>query len=87
MFVEVLEEVLDVTKTIMSYDRLLERIPYKYAIPVVIAKRAEALNDFAKPFVQGTEDYSVSIAFRELQDGFIRIKNEDILKVLIPNVK
>lgn len=75
------------TRTIVSYDRLLDRIPYKYAIPVVIAKRAEALNDFAKPFVHGTDEYSVSVAFRELQEGYIRIRNEDILKVLIPNVK
>uniref|UniRef100_A0A7C4GI58 DNA-directed RNA polymerase subunit omega n=1 Tax=Fervidobacterium thailandense TaxID=1008305 RepID=A0A7C4GI58_9BACT len=74
-------------KNIINYDKLLEKIPYKYAIPVVIAKRAEALNDFAKPFVQSHDDYTVTIAFKELQQGYIRIKNEDILKVLLPSVK
>jgi len=29
----------------------------------------------------------VSIAFKELQEGYIRIKNEDILKILIPETK
>ncbi|MCX7653464.1 MAG: DNA-directed RNA polymerase subunit omega [Fervidobacterium sp.] len=75
------------SKFVINYDKLLQKIPYKYAIPVIVAKRAEAINDFAKPFVTTTDDYSVSIAFKELQDGYIRIKNEDILKILIPEVK
>ncbi|HCI29872.1 MAG TPA: DNA-directed RNA polymerase subunit omega [Fervidobacterium sp.] len=74
-------------KAIINYDELLEKIPYKYAIPIVVAKRAEALNDMAKPFVSSPDEYPVSIAFKELQEGYIRIKNEDILKILIPEVK
>ncbi|MGB4752487.1 MAG: DNA-directed RNA polymerase subunit omega, partial [Fervidobacterium sp.] len=28
------------SKTVIKYDELLEKIPYKYAIPIVVAKRA-----------------------------------------------
>jgi len=76
-----------VSRLIIQYDKLLEKIPYKYAIPIVVAKRAEAINDFAKPFVTTPDNYSVSIAFKELQEGYIRIKNEDILRILLPDVK
>ncbi|NPU89711.1 MAG: DNA-directed RNA polymerase subunit omega [Fervidobacterium sp.] len=75
------------SRLIIQYDKLLEKIPYKYAIPIVVAKRAEAINDFAKPFVTTPDNYSVSIAFKELQKGYIRIKNEDILRILLPDVK
>ncbi len=75
------------SRLVIQYDKLLEKIPYKYAIPIVIAKRAEAINDFAKPFVTTPDNYSVSIAFKELQEGYIRIKNEDILRILLPDVK
>lgn len=75
------------SKLVINYDKLLEKVPYKYAIPVIVAKRAEAINDFSKPFVTTPDDYSVSIAFKEIQEGYIRIKNEDILKILIPEVK
>lgn len=75
------------SKLVINYDKLLSKIPYKYAIPVIVAKRAEAINDFAKPFVTTPDEYSVSMAFKELQEGYIRIKNEDILKILIPEVK
>jgi len=76
-----------VSKLVVQYDKLLEKIPYKYAIPIVVAKRAEAINDYAKPFVSTPDSYSVSIAFKELQEGYIRIKNEDILKILLPDIK
>ncbi|ANE41738.1 MAG: DNA-directed RNA polymerase subunit omega [Fervidobacterium pennivorans] len=75
------------SRLVIQYDKLLEKIPYKYAIPIVVAKRAEAINDFAKPFVTTPDNYSVSIAFKELQEGYIRIKNEDILRILLPDVK
>ncbi|AFG36012.1 DNA-directed RNA polymerase subunit omega [Fervidobacterium pennivorans subsp. shakshaketiis] len=75
------------SRLVIQYDKLLEKIPYKYAIPIVVAKRAEAINDFAKPFVTTPDNYSVSIAFKELQEGYIRIKNEDVLKILLPDVK
>ncbi len=75
------------SKTVIKYDELLEKIPHKYAIPIVVAKRAEALNDMVRSFVSSPDEYAVSIAFKELQEGYIRIKNEDILKILIPETK
>ncbi|PLV55536.1 DNA-directed RNA polymerase subunit omega [Thermotoga sp. SG1] len=71
----------------LKYDEILEKIPYKYAIPVVVAKRAEAIREYAKPFVITEDENPVSIAFMELSMNYIRIKNEDILKALIPKVK
>ena len=71
----------------LKYDELLEKIPYKYAIPVVVAKRAEAIREYAKPFVATEDENPVSTAFMELSMNYIKIKNEDILKALIPKVK
>ncbi|QTA37793.1 DNA-directed RNA polymerase subunit omega [Thermosipho ferrireducens] len=72
---------------VINYDDLIERIPYKFAIPVAAAKRAENLREFAQPYVTTWDKNYVSIALKELSEGYIRIKNEEILKILIPNVK
>ncbi|MCD6252810.1 MAG: DNA-directed RNA polymerase subunit omega [Thermotogae bacterium] len=71
----------------VNYDELLKKLPYKYAIPMAVARRAEALNDFARPTVKTEDDNLVSIALKELQIGKIVIKNEEMLRVLIPDVK
>ena len=71
----------------INYTEFLKRYPYKYAIPIAVAKRAEEINDFARPFVQTKDKNPVSIAFKELELGYIRIKNEEILRALIPKVK
>jgi DNA-directed RNA polymerase subunit omega len=76
-----------IVKFDLKYDELLKKIPYKYAIPVVVAKRAEAIREYAKPFVITDDENYVSIAFMELSLNYIRIKNEEILKALIPKVK
>lgn len=75
------------SKQIFDYDKLSSKIPYKYAIPIAVAKRAEALKEYAKPYVVSTDNNPVSIAFRELLDGYVRIKNEEILRILLPNAK
>jgi DNA-directed RNA polymerase, omega subunit len=76
-----------VSKQISHYDRLSAKIPYKYAIPIAVAKRAEALKEYAKPYVTPVDNNPVSIAFQEIQAGYVRIKNEEILRILLPNVK
>jgi len=76
-----------VSKQILNYDRLSAKIPYKYAIPIAVAKRAEALKEYAKPYVTPVDNNPVSIAFQEIQAGYVRIKNEEILRILLPNVK
>ncbi|MGB9790557.1 DNA-directed RNA polymerase subunit omega [Thermotoga caldifontis] len=75
------------SKQILHYDRLSSKIPYKYAIPIAVAKRAEALKEYAKPYVTTQDNNPVSIAFQELQAGYVRIRNEEILRILVPNVK
>lgn len=75
------------SKQISHYDRLSAKIPYKYAIPIAVAKRAEALKEYAKPYVTPVDNNPVSIAFQEIQAGYVRIKNEEILRILLPNVK
>ncbi|ABR29975.1 DNA-directed RNA polymerase subunit omega [Thermosipho melanesiensis] len=72
---------------VINYDELLKKIPYKFAIPIAVAKRAENLKEFAHSYVETWDNNYVSIALKELSEGYIRIKNEEILKVLIPNVK
>ncbi|MDK2886210.1 MAG: DNA-directed polymerase subunit omega [Thermosipho sp. (in: thermotogales)] len=74
-------------KPVINYDELMKKIPYKFAIPIAVAKRAENLKEFAKPYVETWDKNYVSIALKELSEGYIRIKNEEILKILIPNVK
>ena len=70
----------------ISYDKFLEKYPYKYAVPIAVAKRAEDINEFARPFVATQDGDPVSIAFKELELGYTRIKNEEILKALVPKV-
>jgi DNA-directed RNA polymerase subunit omega len=76
---------------IIDYDKLMKRIPHKYAIPIAAAKRAEDLEDFGRPkldpaMVRAAGD-KITVAMKELEEGHIRIKNEEMLKILIPKVK
>lgn len=72
---------------IFNYDKLLEKIPYKYAIPVAAARRAETLKEFGKPLVKLETPNLVAVAFKELELGKIKIRNEDVLKILKADVK
>ncbi|MCD6442947.1 MAG: DNA-directed RNA polymerase subunit omega [Thermotogae bacterium] len=71
----------------LNYDKLLERIPYKYAIPIAVARRAEAIKEFAKPLIKTRVNHPIIIALKELELGKIRIKNEDVLKILKAEVR
>lgn len=75
---------------VINYDRLLKRIKHKYAIPIAASRRAEELEDFGRPKIEQRVakelgDY-VSIALKELEDGVIRIRNEEMLRILLPKV-
>ncbi len=72
---------------VVNYDEVLKKVPYKYALPIIVAKRSEALIDFAKPYVSTEDNYPVSIALKEIEKGYIKLKNEEILKFLLPEVK
>jgi DNA-directed RNA polymerase subunit omega len=75
---------------VINYDKLLKRIKHKYAIPIAASRRAEELEDFGRPKVDQTvvRDLgdNVSIALKELEEGVIRIRNEEMLKILLPKV-
>ncbi len=82
-----MEEKQKVVSSEIDYQKLLEKYPFKYAIPIAVAKRAESINEYAKPYVKTPDKNPISIAFKELELGYIRIKNEEILKALLPKVK
>ncbi len=71
----------------INYDEFFRRYPYRYAIPVAVAKRAAQINEYAKPFVATSDGNPVSMAFKEMELGYVAIKNEEILRALIPKVK
>jgi len=35
------------SKPVINYDYLSKRIPYRFAVPIAVAKRAEALKEYA----------------------------------------
>ncbi len=78
---------MKVVDYMINYDEFLKKYPYKYALPVAAAKRAAQINEYAKPFVVTSDNNPVSIAFKEMELGYIAIKNEEILRALIPKVK
>jgi DNA-directed RNA polymerase subunit K/omega len=65
----------------------MDRYGNKYAISMAVAKRAEALNELSKPLIQTDETNLVSIALQEMKEGYVEIKNAEMLKVLVANVK
>jgi len=71
-----------------NYDSLLKKIPYKYAIPILIGKRAERLKE-EKLLRENHAELAelVTEAARELDEGKIKMKNEDMMKLLKPEVK
>jgi len=72
----------------INYDELLRKIPYKYAIPVLIGKRAERLKEERLLRENHAELAElVNEAAKELEDGKIKMKNEDMMKLLKPEVK
>ncbi|HPE68743.1 MAG TPA: DNA-directed RNA polymerase subunit omega [Thermotogota bacterium] len=75
-------------KISFNYDRLLERIPYKYAIPVLIGKRAERLKEETSLRGEHVELASlVEKSIDQISQGKVKIKNEDMMKLLKPVVK
>jgi DNA-directed RNA polymerase subunit omega len=76
------------SKTGFNYDELLKKIPYKYAIPILIGKRAERLKE-EKLLRENHAELAelVTEAAIELFEGKIKMKNEDMMKLLKPDVK
>ncbi len=69
------------------YETLMDRYGNKYAITMAAAKRAEALNELSRPLIQTSEANLVSVALQEMSEGYVEIKNAEMLKVLVAGVK
>jgi DNA-directed RNA polymerase subunit omega len=71
-----------------NYDELLKKIPYKYAIPVLIGKRAEHLKE-EKLLRDSHAELAelVKEASKELSENKVKMKNEDMMKLLKPDIK
>ncbi|HOO33292.1 MAG TPA: DNA-directed RNA polymerase subunit omega [Thermotogota bacterium] len=71
-----------------NYDELLKKIPYKYAVPVLIGKRAEYLKE-EKLLRESHAELAelVKEATKELSENKIKMKNEDMMKLLKPDIK
>lgn len=69
------------------YETLINKYGNKFAITMAAAKRAENLNELSRPLVKTNETNLISIAFEEMAEGYVEIKNAEMLKVLSANVK
>jgi DNA-directed RNA polymerase subunit K/omega len=67
---------------------MLKKVPYKYAIPVLVGKRAERLKEERTLRGEHSElsklmEYSMEEVYAEK----VKIRNEDMMKLLKPIVK
>ncbi|GEM_PF-1298847 len=69
------------------YETLINKYGNKFAITMAAAKRAENLNELSRPLIKSNETNLISIAFEEMAEGYVEIKNSEMLKVLSANVK
>lgn len=71
-----------------NYDELLDKVSYKYALPVLIGKRAERIKEERSLRGEHVELAElVELATEEVYHDKVKIKNEDMMKLLKPNVK
>jgi len=69
------------------YETLMNKYGNKFAITMAAAKRAESLNELSKPLIKTNEVNLISIAFEEMAQNYVEIKNSEMLKLLSANVK
>ncbi len=69
------------------YETLMNKYGNKYAITMAAAKRAENLNELSRPLIKTKETNLVSIALEEMAEGYVEIKNFEMLKALVADVK
>ncbi|AEX85947.1 DNA-directed RNA polymerase subunit omega [Marinitoga sp. 1135] len=75
-----------------NYDKIMEKVGFKYVVPIMVAKRVQILKDegfdaTSKPLVETSDNNLVTIAFKEIEKGHVRLKNKDRLSDLKPEVK
>lgn len=71
-----------------NYDEMLKKVPYKYAIPILVGKRSERLKEERTLRGEHSELAKlVEVAMEEVYEEKVKIKNEDMMKLLKPIVK
>ncbi|GAB6189749.1 hypothetical protein JCM30566_14910 [Marinitoga arctica] len=75
-----------------NYDEIMKKVGFKYVIPVMVAKRVQILKEegfdaTSKPLVKTSDNNLVTIAFKEIEKGHVRLKNKDKLEEFKPEVK
>jgi DNA-directed RNA polymerase subunit K/omega len=67
---------------------MLKKVPYKYAIPVLVGKRAERLKEERTLRGEHSElSKLMETSMEEVYDEKVKIRNEDMMKLLKPIVK
>jgi len=71
-----------------NYDDMLKKVPYKYAVPVLVGKRAERLKEERTLRGEHAElSKLMELAMEEVYGEKVKIRNEDMMKLLKPIVK
>ncbi|HQC36933.1 MAG TPA: DNA-directed RNA polymerase subunit omega, partial [Thermotogota bacterium] len=66
----------------------LKKVPYKYAIPVLVGKRAERLKEERTLRGEHSElSKLMEYSMEEVYGEKVKIRNEDMMKLLKPIVK
>jgi len=77
-----------VYKLLYNYDDMLKKVPYKYAVPVLVGKRAERLKEERALRGEHAElSKLMELAMEEVYGEKVKIRNEDMMKLLKPIVK
>jgi DNA-directed RNA polymerase subunit K/omega len=67
---------------------MLKKVPYKYAIPVLVGKRAERLKEERTLRGEHSElSKLMEYSMEEVYGEKVKIRNEDMMKLLKPIVK
>ena len=75
-------------KLLYNYDDMLKKVPYKYAVPVLVGKRAERLKEERALRGEHAElSKLMELAMEEVYGEKVKIRNEDMMKLLKPIVK
>ena len=77
-------------KTNVNYDNIMKEVNFKYAVPIIAAKRAEILKDseeMQNSTIKTQDGNYVTIALREIELGIIKVKDIDKLNSLRTEMK
>ncbi|MDN5343192.1 DNA-directed RNA polymerase subunit omega [Oceanotoga sp. DSM 15011] len=73
-----------------NHDKIMKNIDFKYAVPIIAAKRAEKLKDNFE--MKNTDNFIsnrnfVNDAFKEIEEGKTNVKDVDKLEMIKTDTK